>query len=191
MTRLATAGVAAHLSFELAAGVGMPFASLVGPFPAAGLWAGYTGGVWRAAASKADSADQVLTVVNAVHLSAVIAHFLGWPRRRTRWGLPWLLDCEGLGPALMPFYNPILHVSGAAAICALITENRTASKAVTALVVITSVPVLIIGQRWEFRRLLRRAHREPQWWNRRLQFGALGSDGSRHDPRNLLQQTGP
>src|ERR1700712_2378734 len=118
VTRLAMAGVAAHLFFERAAGVGMPFASFIGPVPAAGLWAGYTGAVWRAAATRAASADRGFTVINAVHLAAVIGHFLGWPRDRTRFGLPWLADCEGLGPGLMPFYNPILRLSGVAALCA-------------------------------------------------------------------------
>ena len=69
----------------------------------------------------------------------------------------------------MPFYNPILHVSGAAALCALLTENRAASKAAAPLVVLITVPLLIIGQRGEFRRLLHRADRAPRWWNRRLQ----------------------
>jgi hypothetical protein len=69
----------------------------------------------------------------------------------------------------MPFYNPILHLSGAAAVWALLVENRTAPKGTATLVVLTTVPVLIVGQRGEFRRLLHRAHRAPQWWNRRLQ----------------------
>jgi hypothetical protein len=66
LTRLATAGAAGHVFFELAAGVGMPFASFLGPGPAAGLWAGYTAGVWRTAANRPSSADRALAVVNAI-----------------------------------------------------------------------------------------------------------------------------
>jgi hypothetical protein len=64
------------------------FASFLGPVPAATLWAGYTGGVWRTAGSRPASADRVFTVINAVHLAAVLAHFLGWPLWRTVFGLP-------------------------------------------------------------------------------------------------------
>jgi hypothetical protein len=111
----------------------------------------------------------VFTVINAIHLAAVLAHLLGWPRRRTVFGLPWLVDCEGLGPNLMRFYNPILHLSGAAAVGAIFTENRSAPKALAPLVVLITVPVLILGQRGEFRRHVHRAQRAPRWWNRRLQ----------------------
>jgi hypothetical protein len=62
----------------------------------------------------------------AISLAAVVGHLSAWPRRRTRFGLPWLKDCEGLGPELMPLYNPILYASGAAALGALLVENRTA-----------------------------------------------------------------
>jgi hypothetical protein len=41
LTRLTAAATAAHVFFELFAGVGMPLASLLGPAPAAAaLWAG-------------------------------------------------------------------------------------------------------------------------------------------------------
>jgi hypothetical protein len=167
LTRLATAGAAGHVFFELAAGVGMPFASFLGPGPAAGLWSGYTAGVWRTAANRPSSADRALAVVNAISFAAVIAHFLAWPRR-TRFGLPWLEDCEGLGPELMPIYNPILHLSGAAALGALLAENRTASRRLPLLVVAATVPVLVRAQHGEFRRLQQRAQRTPGRWNRRL-----------------------
>ena len=102
--------------------------------------------------APAPSADRTLAVVNAISLAAVIAHFSAWPRR-TRFGLPWLEDCEGLGPELMPIYNPILHLSGAAALGALLAENRTASRRLPLLVVAATVPVLVWAQHGEFRRL--------------------------------------
>jgi hypothetical protein len=42
-----------------------------------------------------------MAVVNGLSLAAAVGHLAGWPRRRTRLGLPWLTDCEGLGPGLM------------------------------------------------------------------------------------------
>jgi hypothetical protein len=74
----------------------------------------------------------------------VVAHLTGWPRKRTRTGLPWLQDCEGLGPELMPFYNPILYFSGTAALAALLLENRSAPRHLP-LVTLPLVLVLIAG----------------------------------------------
>jgi hypothetical protein len=108
LTRLTAAATAAHVFFELFAGVGMPLASLLGlaPAAAAALWAGSTAPVWRVAVIPSGSVDRPLMVVNVMCLAAVVAHLTAWPRRRTRFGLPWLDDCEGLGPELMPIYIP-------------------------------------------------------------------------------------
>jgi hypothetical protein len=65
-------------------------------------------------------------------------------------------------------YNPILHLSGAAALGALLAENRTASRRLPLLFVAVTVPVLVWAQRGEFRRLQERARRTPGRWSRRL-----------------------
>ncbi|MCM0678644.1 hypothetical protein NCC78_28815 [Micromonospora phytophila] len=135
--------------------------------PAAGLWALGTGAVWRAAGTRPASGDAALAVCNGIGLAAVIAHLRGWPRRRNRLGLPWLRECEGLGPELMPFYNPILYVSGAAALAALVRENRSAPRWLP-LLTLGLVPVLIVAQHAEHWRLRELARRRPGWWNRRL-----------------------
>jgi hypothetical protein len=168
MTRLATAGVAAHVFFELGAGVGMPFASVLGPVPAAVLWAAGVTSVWRAAGTRPGRGETALAACNAVGLAAVLAHLGGWPRSWTRVGLPWLRSCEGLGPELMPVYNPILYVSGAAALAGLARENRSAPRYLP-LVAFGLVPLLIRVQHAEYRRLTELAARRPGWWNRRLQ----------------------
>jgi hypothetical protein len=124
LTRLTVASLAAHVVFELGAGVGMPLASVIGPYVATGFWALATSGVWVASARDA-STDKVLAAANGFGIAAVSAHLLGWPTRRTRTGLPWLEDCEGLGPELMPFYNPILYLSGSVGLLAILRE-RTA-----------------------------------------------------------------
>jgi hypothetical protein len=170
LTRLTIAGLAAHLGFELVAGVGMPLASLLGPYAAAGAWTLATGGAWRAAGAGNDSDDEVLAAVNGFGVAAVMAHLTGWPTRRTRIGLPWLRECEGLGPELMPYYNSILYFSAATALLATARENRTAPRHL-APAMVGLVPALIAFQHWEHRRLRRQARTSPRWWNRRLGRG--------------------
>jgi hypothetical protein len=167
-TRLATAGLAGHVFFELAAGVGMPFASLGGPVPAAVGWAAASGALWRVAGRSSPAADRVLAVADGLGMAAVAAHVAGWPRRRNRLGVPELADCEGLGPELMPLYNPILQVSAIGALGGLLRENRAAPRWL-GWTLLGLVPVLVRVQHAEHRRLVARAHSRPGWWNRRLQ----------------------
>jgi len=163
-TRVATLGLAGHVSFELAAGVGLPLASVIGPVPAAGLCAASTASTLRAEERRPRTEDRLFGLVNGFGIAAVIAHYSAWPRRRTRTGLPWLADCEGLGPELMP---AIPYVSGSAALAGLLRESR-GGRLLGGALAVGIVPVLMAGQRWEFRRLQDQAQRRPQWWNRRL-----------------------
>jgi hypothetical protein len=101
-------------------------------------------------------------------VAAAAAHLAGWPRRRTRLGLPWLTDCEGLGPELMRWYNPIVHAGGIAALAAVLTEKGTAPRW-AALLPLALVPALVRVQHAEHERLRRQAIMRPGWWNRRLQ----------------------
>jgi hypothetical protein len=167
LTRVTAASTAGHVFFELAAGVGMPLTSLLGPVPAATAWAVGTATAWRAAGTRPTADDPAFTVLNSVSLAAVIAHLIGWPRRRTRLGIPWLTDCEGLGPRLMPYYNPILYVSGTAAVAGLLLENDSAPRSLP-LLTPPLVPLLVAAQRAEHRRLKAIAAARPGWWNRRL-----------------------
>ncbi|MEV4201246.1 hypothetical protein [Micromonospora globbae] len=166
LTRAAVGGLAAHVFFELGAGVGMPLASVVGPYPAATAWGLGTAAVWRAAGRPSPSADRLLAAANGFGLAAVVAHLAGWPTR-TRFGVPWLRTCEGLGPDLMRYYNPIIYVSGAACLLAILRENRTAPVALPALM-LGLAPALVAMQHAEHRRLKARARRRRAWWNRRL-----------------------
>ena len=169
MTPLNVVGLTGHVFFELAAGVGMPLASVVGPAPAATLWAVSARSAWRAAGTKPASSDPAFALLNGFGLTAVLAHLAGWPRRRTRLGLPWLEDCEGLGPKLMPAYNLILYFSGLSALIALAAENRSSSY--RPLLMVLTTPVSVAAQHIEFQRLKQRAGTHPGWWNRRLQEG--------------------
>ncbi|MFG3601642.1 hypothetical protein [Micromonospora chersina] len=161
------------MAFELGAGVGMPLASVIGPYAAAGFWTLVTGGV-LAASTDDESADPLLAAANGFGIAAVSAHLLGWPTRRTRIGLPWLEDCEGLGPELMRYYNPILYLSGAAGLLAIARENRTARRYLP-LAMLGLAPALVAFQHWEHQRLRRQALARPGWWNRRLLGLAAGT----------------
>ncbi|HEY0509284.1 MAG TPA: hypothetical protein VGD12_14605 [Blastococcus sp.] len=164
-TRAATAGAGAHVLYELVAGVAMPFASRWGPGAAAAFWASSTAAAFHQAGRRPAARDDVFGALNGLYLSAVIAHFLGWPRT-TLMGLPWLTECEGLtGPVIAP-YNVILHVSGIAAIGGLVETRRGAAWG--ALVLLLSVPWLLGEQRREFGRRVGQAQKHPAWWNRRL-----------------------
>ena len=168
LTRAAVAGLAAHVFFELAAGVGMPLASVLGPAAAAGLWAAAAGIAWRMAGTAPPSQDGPYALFNGAALAAVLGHLTGWPRTPTWLGLPWLTECEGLGPDLMPAYNAILYVSATTALAASFRENRSAP-AYLRVLPLGFVPLLIRLQHAEHRRLTRVAHLHPRWWNRRLQ----------------------
>ncbi|WP_162605870.1 hypothetical protein [Jiangella aurantiaca] len=165
---MATAGLALHVFFEFGAGVGMPLASVLGPTGAGTLWAASAGTAFHRAGTRPSSSDTTFALINSFGLAAVTAHLAGWPTRRTAFGLPWLRDCEGLGPELMRFYNPILYFSGSAALAALLTENRSAPRYLP-LLSLGLVPVLIAAQHGEHRRLREIACQQPRWWNRRLQ----------------------
>jgi hypothetical protein len=165
MTRLGIAGLATHVFFELGAGVGMPLASFAGPVRAAVLWAATAGSAWQRAGRS--PRDRPFALINGFGIAAVTAHLVGWPSRRTRIGLPWLRDCEGLGPRLMRYYNPILYLSLVACGAAVVRENRDAPRAL-ALVPLGSVPLLIAAQHAEHKRLKHIAAHAPAWWNRRL-----------------------
>jgi hypothetical protein len=163
-TRLGTLAIAAHVFYELACGVAMPSASVVGAMPAAAGWATGTAAVYRSAGRRPRTDDGVFALVNGMYMAAVIAHFAAWPKR-WRAGVPALSECEGLrGPVMTP-YNAILYLSGIAAVGG-VYENRNLAKAATPILL---VPMLIGVQHWEFTRLRRQASRRPSWWNRRLQ----------------------
>jgi hypothetical protein len=157
-------GAGAHVVYELLAGVAMPFASRVGPTAAAAFWAGSSVAAYHHAGRQPSSRDPAFAVLNGAYLSAVIAHFLAWPRT-TKAGLPWLTECEGLsGPVIAP-YNVILHLSAVAAVGGLV-ENRRGAWGL--LVPAVTVPWLLGEQRREFDRLVAQSRQRPGWWNRRL-----------------------
>jgi hypothetical protein len=158
--------VAGHLTYELASGVAVPFASRVGVTAATTGFAVPSVVAYRTAGHlPSPRGDRRFAVANGLFASAVIAHSTSWPRT-TRGRLPWLTECEGLEGRLMGPYNTLLYVSAVAAVGGAV-ENRHAWRwfVVTPLVV---APLLRRKTPTEYRRLLTQAGVRPRWWNRRL-----------------------
>jgi len=112
-----------------------------------------------------------MRLYDGLALTAVVAHYSRWPHRqprRHRLRLPWLTECEGLRGTVMVPYNLVLLFSGAAAVVALLRENRSAL-AVLGWAPLVLIPVFGRFQHAEHRRLSRGAEERPAWWNRRLQ----------------------
>lgn len=165
-TRTGAVAVGAHVFYELGAGVAMPYASRIGPVPAATLFGAGSALAFREAGRQPATQDTAFSVLNGMFLSAVLGHFSSWPRT-TLAGFPWLVECEGLTGRLMPAYNAILYTSGIAAIGGLVENRRGGLWG--ALVPAVLVPLMRIETPREYARLRAQARRRPRWWNRRLQ----------------------
>jgi hypothetical protein len=155
----------AHVFYELSAGVAMPFASRTGPVVAAAGWATSTVLAYRAA-DREESSDTFFGFLNGTYLTAVLAHFIYWPKRWVL-GVPYLTECEGMRGLVVAPYNAILYVSGLAAVAGLVEHGRAGARG--ALSAVIGVPLLLRLQDIEFERMRIQAHRHPGWWNRRLQ----------------------
>ena len=124
-------------------------------------------------AGTVTGAERRLALLNGVLLSAVLAHFVGWPRT-SRHRVPWLSECEGMSGRLMGPYNLILYISGVCAAGGLWESRRRVAWA--APVPLLLVPWFVRLQHGEYARLTQQAHRHPAWWNRRLQPARSGGD---------------
>jgi hypothetical protein len=165
-TRLGALSMGAHVFYELGSGVAMPFASVAGPVPAAVGWLTSTSVALRAAGRAERRYDTVFGVMNGMFLTAVLAHFIYWPKRWAG-GVPHLTECEGLRGRVLAPYNVILYVSAVASVAGLLENGRWAALR-GAAVPLLGVPILLRIQRVEFRRLRVQAQRDPGWWNRRM-----------------------
>jgi hypothetical protein len=165
-TRLGTCGMAAHVFYEYSAGVGMPYASRLGPIGAPLVWASAAAAVHRQAGRRSEEWDRAFALVNGLYLGAVLGHYAGWPHT-ARLGVPWLTQCEGLKGPLMPAYNLMLLLSGVSGLAALRTEcGRHAPWGLFAA--LSLAPLMVRAQHREHERLVAEARRRPAWWNRRL-----------------------
>jgi hypothetical protein len=114
----------------------MPFASVAGPAPAALGWAAATTASITTAGRAPARYNDTFGLINGVFLSAVLAHLIYWPKRWT-YGVPRLMECEGLRGNVIGPYNAILYLSGIAAtegitrtaapVCAVVPSCRCSS----------------------------------------------------------------
>lgn len=165
-TRLGTVANAAHGFYELASGVGIPSASLAGPVPATVVWTAASLRALQLAGRRDRLHDFRFGMLNGMFLTAVLTHFIFWPKRWVA-GLPYLAECEGLRGNVLAPYNAILYVSVLSGVAGVLENGRAGIRG--ARIPVLFVPVLIRLQSVEFRRLKAQARREPRWWNRRLQ----------------------
>jgi len=159
--------MAGHLCYELLAGVGVPLAPRLGIPVSTSGYALASVAAYRAASRwAAPGGDRAFAATNGIFLSAVITHYTTW-RRTRRWGLPWLLESEGIQGPLMGPYNLLLQGSAVSAVGGLVENRRGWPAALGAVSV--ALPVLRSTTPREYARLLDQAAANPAWWNRRLQ----------------------
>jgi hypothetical protein len=171
-TRLGIVGMAAHLGYELAAGVGVPLASRVGPLVAGGGYAGTLAVAYREAGQlRGSRGEAVFAALNGVFLAAVVNHYTLWPRDAER-RIPWLVECEGLHGRVIGPYNVMLQ---GAVLCSLagLLENRDGWSWGIGFAVGT-FPFFRWATPREYDRLVTQAQRRPRWWNRRLSSSSVG-----------------
>ncbi len=156
---------AAHHGFELTSGVGLVLQPELGLVPAGALW-GAQIPLWITLAAKGGRRwDRLLAVWSGAALAGVAVHFVLWPWRRNKLGLPVLSEAEGLSPALLPAYSTLLHLWGVACVGSIALEVRPGHRR-WSLVGLAALPLLRKSAAHHFAWLTQEAQRNPAWWNR-------------------------
>jgi hypothetical protein len=171
---LAVAGTAAHHSFELASGVGLVGQPELGLTRAGAFWIAELVS-WAALAARGGRrADGLLAALAGASLAGVGVHFVLWPWKRGRLGLPVLTEAEGLSPKQLPPYNTILWGWAVASAGSLTFEIPSEPRR-WALVGAASLPLLVLSARHHFQWVKGQAETNPAWWNRGLRARPLSS----------------
>ncbi len=156
---------AAHHGFELSSGVGLVLQPELGLGPAGLLW-GVQIPLWVGLAARGDRRwDRLLAAWSGMALAGAFVHFLLWPWRRGRVGLPVLTEAEGLRSTSLPAYNALLYAWGTASALSLISELAPGRRR-WALVGVATLPLLRRSARHHFSWLTEVAATDPRWWNR-------------------------
>jgi hypothetical protein len=164
-TATAAAFTGVHHGFELSNGIGLVLQPELGLGASSALW-GTQIPIWITLAARGDSRwNRLLGVWSGAALGGVIVHFLLWPWRRNRLGLPVLIEAEGLSASSLPAYNAILYVWGAAAVLSIVREIPAGDRR-WALVGLAMLPLLHRSARHHFSWLTSQATTNPAWWNR-------------------------
>jgi hypothetical protein len=162
---LSALGTAAHHGYELGSGVGLVLQPEVGLTGSLGLW-GLQLPVWAAGAAKGGRRwDKTLALWAGAGLSGALVHYVMWPWRRTRLGLPALTAAEGLSDAQLPAYNGILWAWSAASALALALEVPRGTRR-WAMAGLLTMPIMRLSARHHFEWIRQQAATDPAWWNR-------------------------
>ena len=167
-TVLAAALTAAHNAFELSSGIGLVAQPELGLAGAGALW-GAQIPAWIGLAAKGGRRwDRALAVASGVALSGAAVHFVIWPWRRNRLGLPVLTEAEGLDASRLPAYNTLLYAWAAASALSIVREIPPRDRR-WALGGLATLPVLRLSAKHHFTWLVQQARTNPAWWNRGVQ----------------------
>ena len=146
---LSALGTAAHHAYELGNGVGLVLQPELGLAGSLGLW-GVQLPVWTAGAALGGRRwDKPLAFWAGAGLAGGLVHFVMWPWRRTRLGVPALTTAEGLSPAQLPPYNGILWLWSAASALALTLEVRRGARR-WAVAGLLTMPIMRLSARHHF-----------------------------------------
>jgi len=156
---------AAHHGFELSSGIGLVLQPELGLGVASALW-GTQIPVWISLAARGEKrSDRLLAAWSGAALAGAIVHFVIWPWRRNRLGIPVLTEAEGLSPASLPAYNAILYAWGTAAMLSIALEVPRKDRR-WVVVGLASLPLLQRSARHHFAWVTQQAVTNPAWWNR-------------------------
>jgi hypothetical protein len=157
----------AHHGFELTSGIGLVLQPELGLTGSAAFW-GTQLPAWLVIALRGGSRwDRLLAVWSGAALAGVLVHFLEWPLRRNRFGIPVLAEAEGLGPTGLSVYNAILHAWGASSALSILLEIPRGRRR-WALVGLATLPLQRVSAARHFTWLAREAGAAPAWWNRAM-----------------------
>ena len=160
---LAVAGTAAHHAFELRAGVGLVFEPFLGRRGALALWGLFLPTTALAAAFGGPRHDGRIALGNGSALAGGIVHYVDWPWE-WRFGMPTLVEAEGLRADQVPAYDLVLKLWLAASALALARETAPGARRYALLGLLTGLP-LRASARHHFAWAREQARKEPHKWS--------------------------
>ena len=164
-TAAAAALTATHHGFELTSGGGLVLQPELGLAGSGSFW-GAQLPTWLALAWRGGSRwDRVLAMWSGAALAGAVVHFVMWPLRRSRLGLPVLAEAEGLEGADLAAYNTILYAWAATSALSILLEIPRGRRR-WALVGLATLPLQRASAARHFTWLGEQAAAAPAWWNR-------------------------
>jgi len=163
---MATAALTAtHHGLELASGVGLVLQPEHGLAGSGTFW-GVQLPVWLVLASRRGGRwDPLLATWSGAALAGAAVHFVMWPLRRNRLGIPVLAEAEGLEGVRLSAYNTILYAWGATAAVSILVDIPRGRRR-WALVGLATLPLQRFSAARHFTWLGSQAIEAPAWWNR-------------------------